>query len=77
MGVNMPARTVVFDSIQKHDGTELRLLKPGEYVQVFLSLGEVECVYEVWHLDGRTCRATWFGFHGQGGCTMQTSPAAR
>ncbi|CAJ0587667.1 unnamed protein product, partial [Mesorhabditis spiculigera] len=34
MGVNMPARTVVFDSIQKHDGKELRLLTPGEYVQM-------------------------------------------
>ncbi|CAJ0932957.1 unnamed protein product, partial [Mesorhabditis belari] len=34
MGVNMPARSVVFDSLQKHDGTELRLLTAGEYVQM-------------------------------------------
>lgn len=34
MGVNMPARTVVFDSIRKHDGTEFRDLKPGEYIQM-------------------------------------------
>lgn len=34
MGVNMPARTVVFDSLSKHDGTKLRLLLPGEYIQV-------------------------------------------
>lgn len=29
MGVNMPARTVVFDSIRKHDGTCFRNLLPG------------------------------------------------
>lgn len=34
MGVNMPARTVIFDSIRKHDGTQLRTLLPGEYVQM-------------------------------------------
>ena len=34
MGVNMPARTVVFDSIRKHDGTGFRELKPAEYIQV-------------------------------------------
>uniref|UniRef100_A0A1I7UCT4 Helicase SKI2W n=1 Tax=Caenorhabditis tropicalis TaxID=1561998 RepID=A0A1I7UCT4_9PELO len=34
MGVNMPARCVVFDSIHKHDGTEKRLLNPGEYTQM-------------------------------------------
>lgn len=34
MGVNMPARTVVFDSISKHDGTNFRNLLPGEYIQM-------------------------------------------
>ncbi|VDK54199.1 unnamed protein product [Anisakis simplex] len=34
MGVNMPARTVVFDSMQKHDGRELRTLSPSEYIQM-------------------------------------------
>uniref|UniRef100_A0A1A7XKA4 Superkiller viralicidic activity 2 (S. cerevisiae homolog)-like n=1 Tax=Iconisemion striatum TaxID=60296 RepID=A0A1A7XKA4_9TELE len=34
MGVNMPARTVVFDSIRKHDGTCFRNLLPGEYIQM-------------------------------------------
>lgn len=38
MGVNMPARTVVFDSLSKHDGTEKRSLKAGEYIQVSISL---------------------------------------
>ena len=34
MGVNMPARTVVFDSTRKHDGTNFRDLLPGEYIQM-------------------------------------------
>ncbi|XP_074623537.1 superkiller complex protein 2-like [Acropora palmata] len=34
MGVNMPARTVVFDSIRKHDGTAFRDLLSGEYIQM-------------------------------------------
>ena len=34
MGVNMPARTVVFDNMRKHDGSSFRDLLPGEYVQM-------------------------------------------
>jgi hypothetical protein len=34
MGVNMPARTVVFDSIRKHDGKQFRTLLPAEYIQM-------------------------------------------
>ncbi|KAI9141382.1 antiviral helicase [Paraphysoderma sedebokerense] len=34
MGVNMPARTVVFSSIRKHDGRSFRDLLPGEYTQM-------------------------------------------
>ncbi|VDK66723.1 unnamed protein product [Onchocerca ochengi] len=34
MGVNMPARTVIFDTLQKHDGRQLRMLNPGEYIQM-------------------------------------------
>eukprot|EP00026_Physarum_polycephalum_P000457 Phypoly_transcript_00458.p1 GENE.Phypoly_transcript_00458~~Phypoly_transcript_00458.p1 ORF type:complete len:1246 (+),score=257.19 Phypoly_transcript_00458:76-3813(+) len=34
MGVNMPARTVVFSSIRKHDGNNWRDLLPGEYTQM-------------------------------------------
>lgn len=30
----MPARTVVFDSIRKHDGTVFRDLLTGEYIQM-------------------------------------------
>lgn len=34
MGVNMPARTVIFDSHMKFDGVEVRMLKPSEYIQM-------------------------------------------
>lgn len=34
MGVNMPARTVVFNGVRKHDGTAFRNLLPGEYTQM-------------------------------------------
>ena len=34
MGLNLPARTVVFSAAQKFDGTGLRLLKPTEYTQM-------------------------------------------
>ena len=34
MGVNMPARTVVFHSTRKYTGTEWRELFPGEYTQM-------------------------------------------
>ncbi|VUZ45045.1 unnamed protein product [Hymenolepis diminuta] len=34
MGVNMPARCVIFTSLQKHDGTRRRLLTAGEYTQM-------------------------------------------
>ncbi|KFM66524.1 Helicase SKI2W, partial [Stegodyphus mimosarum] len=34
MGVNMPARTVVFDSIRKHDGLNFRFLEPSEFIQM-------------------------------------------
>lgn len=34
MGVNMPARTVVFSSVRKHDGRSFRDLLPGEYTQM-------------------------------------------
>ena len=34
MGVNMPAKCVVFDSTRKHDGVQHRTLLPGEYIQM-------------------------------------------
>ena len=34
MGVNMPARSVVFNGFRKHDGRSMRDLLPGEYTQM-------------------------------------------
>ncbi|XP_053683863.1 SKI2 subunit of superkiller complex protein [Sabethes cyaneus] len=34
MGVNMPAKTVVFDSTNKFDGQTTRMLRPAEYTQM-------------------------------------------
>ncbi|XP_043272709.1 helicase SKI2W [Venturia canescens] len=34
MGINMPARTVVFDSVRKYDGRQFRALLPTEYIQM-------------------------------------------
>ena len=34
MGVNMPAKSVVYTGIRKHDGREFRDLLPGEYTQM-------------------------------------------
>lgn len=34
MGVNMPAKTVVFDSVEKFDGNKFRNLLPTEYIQM-------------------------------------------
>ncbi|XP_063988290.1 superkiller complex protein 2 [Diachasmimorpha longicaudata] len=34
MGINMPARTVVFDSVRKFDGKQFRSLLPTEYIQM-------------------------------------------
>jgi antiviral helicase SKI2 len=34
MGINMPARTVIFDSMRKHDGIKFRQLQASEYIQM-------------------------------------------
>ena len=34
MGVNMPAKAVVFNSLRKHDGSQFRNLEPGKHVAV-------------------------------------------
>jgi ATP-dependent RNA helicase DOB1 len=34
MGLNMPAKTVVFTSVRKYDGQEFRWLSSGEYIQM-------------------------------------------
>ncbi|CAL8073299.1 unnamed protein product [Calicophoron daubneyi] len=34
MGLNMPARTVLFTATRKFDGRDFRLISPGEYIQM-------------------------------------------
>lgn len=34
MGVNAPARSVIFQALRKHDGRQFRTLLPGEYTQM-------------------------------------------
>lgn len=34
MGLNMPARTVVFTSVRKFDGEDFRWIQGGEYIQM-------------------------------------------
>lgn len=34
MGINMPARTVLFDNLRKHDGKNFRDLESSEYIQM-------------------------------------------
>jgi len=32
MGVNMPAKTVIFTALRKFDGQSFRHIRPGEYI---------------------------------------------
>lgn len=34
MGINMPARTVIFSKVEKFDGDEFRWISGGEYIQM-------------------------------------------
>lgn len=34
MGLNMPARTVIFTSLRKFDGEKARWIRGGEYIQM-------------------------------------------
>jgi ATP-dependent RNA helicase DOB1 len=34
MGINMPARTVIFTASRKFDGTDFRFISAGEYIQM-------------------------------------------
>jgi antiviral helicase SKI2 len=44
MGVNMPARTVVFENVQKHDGRAFRELHAGTHHTSFSHVSCVVCV---------------------------------
>lgn len=49
MGLNMPAKTVVFTSVKKWDGDSHRYIGSGEYIQVS-SLILNEIVYYICYL---------------------------
>ena len=34
MGINMPAKTCIFTSLRKYDGSEYRMITSGEYIQM-------------------------------------------
>ncbi len=54
MGVNMPARSVVFNGFSKHDGKSRRDLLPGEYTQMAGRAGKwVFCLFAVLVLFAR------------------------
>lgn len=53
MGLNMPAKTVVFTSFQKWDGDSHRYIGSGEYIQVS------ECHIIPWNV---LCIGLWFIF---------------
>lgn len=83
MGVNMPARTVVFDSIRKHDGTGFRNLLPGLVLSLslfplfhlnkhllcsFISEDESELRKAQWHFDvSYVLNWTFRGIYSDGG----------
>lgn len=46
MGLNMPAKTVVFTAVKKWDGDSHRYIGSGEYIQV----SEDFCCYSLRHL---------------------------
>ena len=39
MGLNMPARTILFSAVRKRDGRNLRFLQAGEYTQMACRAG--------------------------------------
>ena len=58
MGVNMPARTVAFDSTRKHDGVKMRDLLPGMLTSCDHNMmtGVLSCDHRGVHSDGRQSR---------------------
>lgn len=49
MGLNMPAKTVVFTSVKKWDGDSHRYIGSGEYIQVGGSLLMLAVNLTKWH----------------------------
>lgn len=46
MGLNMPAKTVVFTSVKKWDGDSHRYIGSGEYIQVSFNSNLVEVIVD-------------------------------
>ena len=51
MGLNMPARTVLFTGGQKFDGKDFRLISSGEYIQVSYFLSHMFCCIIILRFD--------------------------
>lgn len=49
MGLNMPAKTVVFTAVKKWDGDSHRYIGSGEYIQVGGSLLILVVILMKWH----------------------------
>lgn len=49
MGLNMPAKTVVFTAVKKWDGDSHRYIGSGEYIQVGRSLLMLVVNVMMWH----------------------------
>ncbi len=59
MGLNMPAKTVVFTALKKYDGESMRYMTSGEYIQMSGRAGrrgKVCCVGGVWQC---ACGCVW------------------
>lgn len=47
MGLNMPAKTVVFTAVKKWDGDSHRFIGSGEYIQVS---NDLCCLSDLFHM---------------------------
>lgn len=56
MGLNMPARTVLFTSARKFDGRENRWISSGEYIQVNRIFPKPHLIFD---LDERKSWTSW------------------
>lgn len=50
MGLNMPAKTVVFTSVKKWDGDTNRYIGSGEYIQVNIYMYEMQVIHTFIHV---------------------------
>lgn len=65
MGLNMPAKTVVFTSVKKWDGDTNRYIGSGEYIQVNLLIYEMLVRHTFIHVkftEGIDIRPSYINF---------------